>query len=76
MVNWIQATESPANTSSWLDLDKATSVEIACSRQAGNELFYVKAKVPEGSGESAYTVGKFPTIEEAENFVRRLLSKK
>jgi len=76
MVHWIQATDTPPNVSRWLDLDKATSIEIACSRQAGNELFYVKAKVSEGSTDSAYVLGKFSTIQEAETFVRGIIGKK
>lgn len=75
MAYWIQATETPPNTSYWLDLDKATSIEIAVSRQAGNELFYVKAKVPESGRESIYTLGKFPTVKEAENFLKGILKK-
>jgi hypothetical protein len=75
MAYWIQVTETPTNTSRWLNLEKATSIEIACSQQAGNELFYVKAKVDEGGRESAFTLGKFTTIKEAEKFVRGIITK-
>jgi len=75
MVYWIQAIETAANTSYWLDLDKVTSIEIAVSKMAGNELFYVKAKLPEGGRESVYTLGKFSTVKEAENFLRGILNR-
>lgn len=75
MTYWVQVMETPPDTSRWLNLDKATSIEIACSQQAGNELFYVKAKVDEGGRESAYILGKFPTIKEAEKFVRGVIAK-
>jgi hypothetical protein len=76
MVNWVQVIETAEGTSYWLDLDKATTIEIAVSRHPGNELFYVKAKLPEGDRESVYEIGKFPTVKEAENFIREIISRK
>jgi hypothetical protein len=76
MVYWIQVIESAAGTSYWLDLDKATSIEIAVSRLVGNELFYVKARVPEGGKESVYAIGKFSTVKEAESFLKGIFSKR
>jgi hypothetical protein len=73
MGQWIQAIDAPAGTSTWLNLEKAVSIEVAVSRTAGNELFYVKAKVVEGGHELIYSLGKFKTVKDAEGFIKKLV---
>ena len=70
MTNWIQAIENSENTLRWFDLDKAFQINVAVSMVAGNELFYVKAKLGE---KAEYTVAKFETLKEAEDYVKKLI---
>jgi hypothetical protein len=70
MTRWVKAIETPKNTSRWFDLDKAIHIDVAVSMVAGNELFYVKAKLGD---KSEYIMGKFQTIKKAEDYVKKIV---